>query len=119
MAGRSAYDISPLQREILEHRHARRTVLRQKYLEQTMNPYRHALGTGGHVEDEAVNRFVAARATYTHFWKPKWNNFGFFMGSYILPVMFLYYVIKKDRDEREHEIRTGQVAYAARRNKII
>lgn len=47
MAGRNTYDIDPIQREILEHRAARRQMLREEYLKQYLNPYRAMANQGG------------------------------------------------------------------------
>lgn len=47
MSGRETIDLSPVGKEILEHRAARRNKLRYEYLKQTQNPYRHGLGIGG------------------------------------------------------------------------
>lgn len=49
MAGRETYDVSPSERAIAEHRAKRRQMLRNKYLEETLNPYRQAQSCGGYV----------------------------------------------------------------------
>lgn len=49
MSGRETYDISRVERKILEERAKRRATLRHEYLKQIENPFRQALGTGGTV----------------------------------------------------------------------
>ncbi|KAK0091233.1 hypothetical protein PV326_003555 [Microctonus aethiopoides] len=92
MAGRNTYDIDPVQREILEHRAARRQMLREEYLKQHLNPYRAMANQGGALDDIAINRYTAMRATFKEFARPT--------------------------DKQENKIRTGQVSYRDRDYKF-
>lgn len=43
------YDVSPAQRQLIEARAQRRAVLREEFMKQSTNPFKHASGEGGTV----------------------------------------------------------------------
>ncbi|KAH0550387.1 uncharacterized protein LOC123260303 [Cotesia glomerata] len=114
MAGRETFDISPLQKEILEHRTARRNKLRYEYLKQTQNPYRHALGVGGIVDDIAVNRFMAMKVRGAEFFRPTVKNAAFFWIGMLGPILLTTYIVRKRRIAKETKLRSGLVSYRDR-----
>ncbi|XP_011307386.1 NADH dehydrogenase [ubiquinone] 1 beta subcomplex subunit 4 [Fopius arisanus] len=119
MSGRETFDISPVQRKILEERQKRATALRHDYLQQRLNPFRHALGIGGTVEDPAILRFQAHRATMYERFKPTWGNAAFSFSVTILPMIIGYIIVGGDKDRTEHKRRTGQVSYHDREDKFL
>jgi hypothetical protein len=48
------YDITPDRRKVLEENAKRRTVLRNEFLKQVSDPFRHASGEGGTVVSEKL-----------------------------------------------------------------
>ncbi|XP_063988209.1 NADH dehydrogenase [ubiquinone] 1 beta subcomplex subunit 4 [Diachasmimorpha longicaudata] len=111
MSGREVFDISPVQRKILEEKQKRATALRHEYLQQRLNPFRHATGFGGVVEDPAILRFQAHRATIYERFKPTWGNAAFHFGATILPMIIGILIVGADRRKTEHLRRTGHVSY--------
>ncbi|XP_008550622.1 uncharacterized protein LOC106693044 isoform X1 [Microplitis demolitor] len=118
MSGRETIDLSPVGKEILEHRAARRNKLRYEYLKQTQNPYRHGLGIGGCVDDVGVNRLMAMKVSASHFFKPSWKNASFMLAVCIIPIVTFTYGCYYERKQKEHRLRTGQVSYRDREYKF-
>ncbi|KAK0167146.1 hypothetical protein PV327_004580 [Microctonus hyperodae] len=118
MAGRNTYDIDPIQREILEHRAARRQMLREEYLKQSLNPYRMMANQGGALDDISINRYTAMRATFTHFSRPTVKNSLWSAVFFVLPFVIGIWTTKVHRDKKENAIRTGQVSYHDRDYKF-
>ncbi|KAF7995133.1 hypothetical protein HCN44_004605 [Aphidius gifuensis] len=119
MSGRETYDVSRVERKILEEKAKRRAILRHEYLKQIENPFRQALGTGGTVDDPSVNRFMAMRAAGAEYFKPTWKNGLWQLGWVVAPIVIVTYVVYKSREAKEHSYRTGQVSYRDRPEKFI
>ncbi|KAK0084110.1 hypothetical protein PV325_007600 [Microctonus aethiopoides] len=118
MAGRNTYDIDPVQREILEHRAARRQMLREEYLKQHLNPYRAMANQGGALDDIAINRYTAMRATFKEFARPTVKNSLWTLCFFVTPFVIAVVSAKYIRDKQENKIRTGQVSYRDRDYKF-
>ncbi|XP_015108796.1 uncharacterized protein LOC107035743 [Diachasma alloeum] len=118
MSGREVFDISPVQRKILEEKQKRATALRHDYLKQRLNPFRHALGVGGTVEDPAILRFQAHRATIYERFKPTWGNAAFHFACTVLPMIIGIIFIGADKKRTERLRRTGHVSYYDRNDKF-
>lgn len=57
-------------------------------------------------------------SNYEHF-KPTARSVRVGGFAVVLPILIYGYMLKKERDTREHKFRTGQVAYADRKFKFI
>ncbi|XP_017777382.1 PREDICTED: uncharacterized protein LOC108563268 [Nicrophorus vespilloides] len=113
------FDVSALQKQVLLEKAKRRTVLREEFLKQTSNPFRHASGEGGAVFDPAIQRHNAMRInTFEHF-RPTFKNVRFGMMLIVVPFVVCGYIVQKDRTEKEAKRRAGLVAYADRDFKFI
>ncbi|XP_049805340.1 uncharacterized protein LOC126248418 [Schistocerca nitens] len=112
------FGVSRQNRDLIEAAAKRRALLRQEYIKLTTNPHRHATGEGGVLLDTGVQRFMAMRATqYEHFRPtPKSSFYG--LALVAAPMALFIWFIKNKRDEQEHKLRTGQVAYRDRRFKF-
>ncbi|KAM9774614.1 NADH dehydrogenase [ubiquinone] 1 beta subcomplex subunit 4 [Syngnathus typhle] len=96
------FNLSPEYRRAEEARGKLRANLKRQYQMQLNNPHRKEL-----IEDPALTRWVFARGNpYEHF-KPtfKTSLLGTMFG--VFPLVFLYYVFKTDRDNREKQIKDG------------
>ncbi|CAH1381537.1 NADH dehydrogenase [ubiquinone] 1 beta subcomplex subunit 4 [Tenebrio molitor] len=113
------YDITPERRKVLEENAKRRTVLRNEFLKQVSDPFRHASGEGGTVFDPALTRYQAMRvSTFEHF-KPNAKNAGFGMLFAVIPILGYAYLLHTTRSQQEQRYRSGQVAYKDRDFKLI
>ncbi|XP_059474296.1 uncharacterized protein LOC132195973 [Neocloeon triangulifer] len=111
-------DISPREMAILKDKMQRTAELKQHYLKQIHNPYRHASGEGGTVLDPAIARFQALRAGGYERFKPTWKNGLVSFAVVVLPMLSYGTTLYKRRNEREHKIRTGQISYEDRKFKF-
>ncbi|KAF2901015.1 hypothetical protein ILUMI_05155 [Ignelater luminosus] len=101
-------------RKKLEARARRRAVLREEFLKLSTDPRRHAAGEGGAVFDAGIQRFTAMKInTYEHF-KPTFRNVRIGLLAMVVPMAIYGYFMKYERDCKEHQYRTGQVAYKDR-----
>ncbi|KAH8327318.1 hypothetical protein KR074_010067 [Drosophila pseudoananassae] len=137
--------ISKEETEFLKRKHEHTLKLRNEYLKQSSNPFRHATGEGGtvvsaktatilrlcHQDDEfhrvlyvfqfdaGLSRFQAMRVSnYEHF-KPTGKSFRTGLFAVALPIVLYAWALKAERDGREEKYRTGQVAYKDRQFKFI
>ncbi|XP_023173459.2 uncharacterized protein LOC111601201 [Drosophila hydei] len=100
-------------------KHEQTLKLRNEYLKQSSNPFRHATGEGGTVFDAGLARFQAMRVSnYEHF-RPTGHSFRTGLFAVVLPIAIYAWMLKSERDCREQKYRTGQVAYKDRRFKFI
>lgn len=64
--------------------------------------------------DAGIQRFTAMKInTYEHF-RPTVKNVRTGLLAMVLPMAFFGYIMKCERDYKEHQYRTGQVAYKDR-----
>lgn len=69
--------------------------------------------------DEAIVRFQAMNASHYEHFRPTWNSFKKGILFCIVPIAIFGFAMKYERDTREKQIRTGQIAYRDRRFKFI
>jgi len=100
-----------------DEKYQRRLKLRNEFLKKAHDPFRHMTGEGGGVFDPMIWRFQAMRVSYYEHFKPNLKNVKFGLFSFILPALIFGTLIRNSRHEREHQYRTGQVAYKDRRFK--
>ncbi|XP_044740643.1 uncharacterized protein LOC123301806 [Chrysoperla carnea] len=111
--------ISLDQKKILEQKAQRRAELRNEFLKQQSNPYRHAQGSGGTIFDKGIQRYQALKTLgYDHF-KPTPKTALNGLLILVIPMVTFGYFLKKSRDAQEQMFRSGQVAYKDRKNKFI
>ncbi|KAJ8390631.1 hypothetical protein AAFF_G00102370 [Aldrovandia affinis] len=97
------FNLSPDQRRAEEERAVLRAQLKRQYQMQLNNPHRKEL-----IEDPALTRWTYARTNvYPHF-RPstKTSLLGAMFG--VVPLFFWYFVFKKDRDNKEEQIKAGK-----------
>lgn len=113
------YDISKDQQEIAIENAKRRLALRNQFLKQSSDPFRHASGEGGTVFDAALQRYQALKVTEFERFKAnaKTAKIGFLY--LLLPLGVTSYLVWKSRTEREAKFRRGEVAYQDRQFKYI
>ncbi|EDV37574.1 uncharacterized protein Dana_GF11341 [Drosophila ananassae] len=111
--------LSKEETEFLKRKHEHTLKLRNEYLKQSSNPFRHATGEGGTVFDAGLSRFQAMRVSnYEHF-KPTGKSFRTGLFAVVLPIALYAWALKAERDSREEKYRTGQVSYKDRQFKFI
>ncbi|KAJ6639923.1 hypothetical protein Bhyg_12670 [Pseudolycoriella hygida] len=93
----SSYEQSAEERRLLLERAQRRAVLRAEFLKQTTNPFVH--GEGGNLYDPGYYRHQAMRVSLVDYFRPTSTTLH--------------------RNAKEHQYRTGQVAYKDRKFKFI
>ncbi|KAL7736469.1 hypothetical protein ACLKA6_019670 [Drosophila palustris] len=103
----------------INRKHELTLKLRNEYLKQSSNPFRHATGEGGTVFDAGLARFQSMRVSnYQHF-RPTGHSFRMGLFAVVLPIVAYAWALKSERDGREEKYRTGQVAYKDRQFKFI
>ncbi|KAH8306010.1 hypothetical protein KR018_010741 [Drosophila ironensis] len=105
--------------EFVKRKHEHTLKLRNEYLKQSSNPYRHATGEGGTVFDAGLSRFQAMRVSHYEHFKPTGKSFRTGLFAVVLPITLYAWALKSERDCREQKYRTGQVAYKDRQFKFI
>ncbi|XP_043463036.1 uncharacterized protein LOC122499046 [Leptopilina heterotoma] len=108
---RDVYDVSARQKKIIEEKAARRIELRNEYLRKYLNPYK---PDGGMMFDEPIQRLISLRETRREFNKPTVLNWLAHIGMVIVPFTLLVIAVKRERDAKERQYRTGQIAYKDR-----
>ena len=66
-----------------------------------------------------MQRYQAMRVSYYEHFKPTGIALRTAVFTVIAPIVLYTWWMKSDRDKREHQYRTGQVAYKDRRFKFI
>ncbi|KAM6971093.1 NADH dehydrogenase [ubiquinone] 1 beta subcomplex subunit 4 [Tautogolabrus adspersus] len=96
------FNLSAEKRRADTDRAAIRANLKRQYQMQLNNPLRKEL-----IEDPALTRWVYARANPYPYFRPtfKTSLLGGLFG--VVPLFFLYYVFKTDRDRKEAMIKAG------------
>lgn len=69
--------------------------------------------------DLGLARFQAMRVSNFEHFKPTGRSFKIGMLTVVLPIVGYAWMLKRERDAREAQYRTGQVAYKDRRFKFI
>uniref|UniRef100_A0A182QAP8 NADH dehydrogenase [ubiquinone] 1 beta subcomplex subunit 4 n=1 Tax=Anopheles farauti TaxID=69004 RepID=A0A182QAP8_9DIPT len=98
---------------------ARRAALRNEYWRTMTNPHNHLRGESGGVFDTGLARFQAMRVNHFEHFKPTGRSFKIGLFTVVIPIIAYAKMMKHERDQREQQYRTGQVAYADRRFKFI
>ncbi|XP_035792323.1 uncharacterized protein LOC118466745 [Anopheles albimanus] len=98
---------------------ARRAALRNEYWRTMTNPHNYLRGESGGVFDTGLARFQAMRVNHFEHFKPTGRSFKIGLFTVVIPIFVYAKMMKHERDQREHQYRTGQVAYADRRFKFI
>ncbi|XP_058792750.1 uncharacterized protein LOC131665120 [Phymastichus coffea] len=110
------YDLTPKEKEIIEWRAQKRLQLRNEYLREVHNPNCKFEGT---LFDPQIQRQYTAYFSYEKVWKPKIKNFLWFTGLVFGSWASLYFILKRDRDNKENKYRTGLISYRDREAKFI
>ncbi|KAH8355251.1 hypothetical protein KR093_009523 [Drosophila rubida] len=111
--------LSKEEEAFIKRKHEHTLKLRNEYLKQSSNPFRHATGEGGTVFDAGLARFQAMRVSnYEHF-RPTGHSFRMGMFAVVLPIVAYAWALKSERDCREEKYRSGLVAYKDRQFKFI
>ena len=113
------YDVTRCEKELLLQKAKRRAQLREEFLRKTTNPMQHASGEGGIVFDEGVHRFMASKVNFYDHFKANAKTTKFGVLYILVPMIGFGYLVKTRREGREHEYRTGQVAYKDRLFKFF
>jgi len=111
--------LSEAEKKVLLEKHNRAMELRAEFIKQSQNPFRHGTGEGGTLFDAGVARFQAMRVNHYEHFKPTFKAFKVGMLAVVLPIGIYAWMLKSERDAREHQYRTGQVAYKDRLFKFI
>ncbi|XP_077294455.1 NADH dehydrogenase (ubiquinone) B15 subunit [Arctopsyche grandis] len=112
------YGLPKRQVELLREQAVLRAQRRHEFIKQTTNPYRFATNEGGYVFDPAIQRFLSTKACQYDYFKssPKPSWYGV---AVIMPFFALGIAVWKERRDKEHSFRTGQVAYRDRLFKFV
>ncbi|OWR51632.1 NADH dehydrogenase [ubiquinone] 1 beta subcomplex subunit 4 [Danaus plexippus] len=111
------YGISENKFKLIQMQAERRAELRKEFLKQRTNPWKNA-SEAGYVFDSAHQRFISMKVTQLDHFQPNKRTalFGFF--TIIVPMFSYGYLIKKHRDNRERQIRSGELRYREREFKL-
>ncbi|XP_062716190.1 uncharacterized protein LOC134291865 [Aedes albopictus] len=105
--------------QIQQEKAARRAAIRTEYWRTITNPHAHLHGESGGVFDTGLARFQAMRVNHFEHFKPTGRTLKIGMLTTVIPIVAYAIMMKRERDAREKEYRTGQVAYKDRRFKFI
>jgi len=111
------YDVTPQERRNVEDRARLRQNLRSEWLKLYENPHRMATGEMGYAFDPALQRWISMKAWQYHYFKPNTKTLIYPIG-FIAAVVGYAWLLKWDRDGKEHLYRTGQISHRDRRNKF-
>jgi NADH dehydrogenase (ubiquinone) 1 beta subcomplex subunit 4 len=117
MSGIQQYDVSPAERRNIEDRARLRQQLRKEWLTHFENPHRMSTGEGGYAFDPALQRWLSMRAQNYHYFKPNPRTLIYPIG-FLSVVAGYAWLLKSDRDKKEHLYRTGQISHKDRKNKF-
>uniref|UniRef100_R4WQ72 NADH dehydrogenase [ubiquinone] 1 beta subcomplex subunit 4 n=1 Tax=Riptortus pedestris TaxID=329032 RepID=R4WQ72_RIPPE len=102
---------SNISQDLIEQKNKQRLALRKEYLKQLTNP--HDPGSG-HIFDPAIQRWQSMKVTRIDWFRETPKTILRGLGLIVIPLALSIYVIKNDRDKKEAQYRTGQVAYKDR-----
>ncbi|XP_058460523.1 uncharacterized protein LOC131436074 [Malaya genurostris] len=105
--------------QIEQEKAARRAAIRNEYWRTATNPHLHLRGESVGAFDTGLARFQAMTVNHYEHFKPTGRTFRIGMFTVVIPIVGYAWLLKKERDEREHQYRTGQVAYKDRNFKFI
>ncbi|XP_065091899.1 uncharacterized protein ND-B15 [Ochlerotatus camptorhynchus] len=105
--------------QIQQEKAVRRAAIRNEYWRTMTNPHGHLHGESGGVFDTGLARFQAMRVNHFEHFKPSGRTLKIGMFGTVIPIVLYALMLKKERDGREEQYRTGQVAYRDRRFKFI
>ncbi|XP_051163176.1 uncharacterized protein LOC127282746 [Leptopilina boulardi] len=109
---RDVYDVTARQKKIIEEKAARRLELRNEYLKKYLNPYRPL--ANGTIFDEPIQRLISLRETRREFNRPTILSWVYHTSMVIVPMILTTLAVKRERDAKERQFRTGQIAYKDR-----
>ncbi|CAG9857081.1 unnamed protein product [Phyllotreta striolata] len=118
MSAFNAPDLSQAHREVLEARAKRAAVLREQFLKEKFNPFKHATGEGGTVFDPALQRFQALHVSNFDHFKPTTRTIKGVFGLFIIPFGLTWYLVYTSKNNKEAMYRRGEVAYKDRKFKM-
>lgn len=107
------YGLSDAEFNLIKQQAARRATLRQEFLKQKTNPFKHA-SEAGYVFDPAIQKFLSMKATQLQFFQANTSTSLFGVCAIVLPMAALGYVLWTHRTRREAQIRSGQLLYKDR-----
>lgn len=109
----SQYVVSEKELKLIKDQAARRALFRAEFLKQRTNPWKHA-SEAGYVFDPALQRFMSMKACQLdHFQaNPRTSLFGIF--AVIAPMVIYGYIVWNHRNNREQQIRCGELRYKER-----
>lgn len=105
--------------QIQAEKAARRTAIRNEYWRTMTNPHAHLHGESTGVFDTGLARFQAMRVNHYEHFKPTGKSFRLGLFGTVIPIVAYAIMLKKEREGREQQYRTGQVAYKDRQFKFI
>ncbi|XP_074662393.1 NADH dehydrogenase [ubiquinone] 1 beta subcomplex subunit 4-like [Tubulanus polymorphus] len=113
---RKLFNISSEEKRLINERAELRAERKLEWQKKLSNPYR---GTTGYIFDPAVQRYFSTRSGGYEYFRatPYTAVLGLAFG--LLPMVALYKLITKQRNQREMKIRNGEVAYKDRPFKFI
>ncbi|XP_068230836.1 NADH dehydrogenase [ubiquinone] 1 beta subcomplex subunit 4 [Palaemon carinicauda] len=104
--------------EAITERAARRAAIKKEFIKQVTNPHRHASGEGGALFDPAIQRYISMKVTLFDHFKPTMKTSLLGFGAVLFPIVGYGLLLKYQHDDFENKCRTGQIAYADRKNKF-
>ncbi|XP_066249850.1 NADH dehydrogenase [ubiquinone] 1 beta subcomplex subunit 4 [Euwallacea similis] len=110
----SNFDASSQTQRVSQEKLQRKLYLRNEFLKQKSDPFRHASEAGGAVFDSALLRYQSLSVNYSQFFRPNGKNIFHGIFYLLLPMTGAYYVIYNSRRKKEEAYRKGEVAYKDR-----
>ncbi|KAJ8723545.1 hypothetical protein PYW08_003457 [Mythimna loreyi] len=111
------YGVSDAEFNLIKQQAARRAGLRQEFMKQKTNPFKHAT-EAGYVFDPALQKFLSMKVTTLEHFTANTRTSLFGICAIILPMFTYGYVIWKHRTDREEQIRKGELRYKDRMFKL-
>ncbi|GBP52092.1 NADH dehydrogenase 1 beta subcomplex subunit 4 [Eumeta japonica] len=107
------HGISPVDCKIIQAQAARRAQMREEFLKQKTNPWKHA-AESGFIFDSGIQRYMSMKETQLERFRPNLKNSLFGIGVIIIPMFGVGYIVWKHRNDREQQIRCGELRYRDR-----
>ncbi|CAH2267869.1 jg12945 [Pararge aegeria aegeria] len=111
------YGISEGQFQLIQKQAERRAEMRQEFLKQRTNPFKHA-AEAGYIFDPAHQKFLSMKVTQFERFQPNPRTSLFGVLTIIVPMLTYGYFIWNERNDREQKIRAGEMPYRDRLFKL-
>ncbi|PZC86873.1 uncharacterized protein LOC135117074 [Helicoverpa armigera] len=111
------YGVSEAEYNLIKQQAARRAALRNEFIKQKTNPFKHA-SEAGYVFDPAIQKFLSMKVTQLEHFTANTRTSLFGVCAIVIPMFAYGYILWKHRTDREGQIRRGELRYRDRMFKL-